>query len=91
MEHTLTDESNMDVVSPIFKLPRELRDMIYNYAWNDTGAIMQRYQGNLYKVSYRTPLWETALHMSVPRGTAKWLLTNKQILREGLEQLRREA
>jgi hypothetical protein len=92
MEHALKDKStHVDVASGLFKLPRELRDMIYNYVWNDTGAIRQHYKGRVYKVSYRRPFWETAQHLFARRGNAQWLLINKQVMYEGLLQLLREA
>lgn len=92
MEHATTDKSTqVEGVSGLLKLPREVRDMIYNYAWNDTGAIDQRYKSRTYKISYRTSLWDTARHVRAQRGNAKWLLANKQILYEGLMQLLREA
>jgi hypothetical protein len=92
MEHTLKDKStHVDGASGLLKLPRELRDMIYNYAWNNTGAIRQHYKGRIYKVSYRRQLWETAQHLYARRGNAQWLLINKQVMHEGLLQLIREA
>ena len=92
MEHTSTGTSNHPGdVSGFLKLPRELRDMIYDYAWSDTGAIRQRFKGRIYKVSYRRPLWKTARLFYARRGNAQWLLINKQVMYEGLEQLLREG
>jgi hypothetical protein len=81
----------VDIPPGFSKLPRELRDMIYNYIWNDTEAIRQHHKGRVYKVSYRRPLWQTARHLLARRGNAQWLLTNKQVMHEGLSQLLREA
>jgi hypothetical protein len=40
-------------LSPLFeKLPRELRDKIYGYIWNETPIIKQRYKRKWYAVSY---------------------------------------
>lgn len=92
MEYLLTDTSNHPGdVSGFLKLPREIRNMIYGCAWNDTGAIRQRFKSRIYKVSYRRPLWETARHLYARRGNAQWLLISKQVMYEGLLQLLREA
>lgn len=68
----------------LFKLPRELRDKIYHELWRDGPLIKQRYGRVKYDITY------TLLdHSQWPVTSNKhpWLLTNKQTLHEGIEQL----
>ncbi|KAF1847763.1 uncharacterized protein K460DRAFT_403089 [Cucurbitaria berberidis CBS 394.84] len=71
-------------------LPREIRDTIYGYVWTSTPTILQRYRRKEYFVSYGDQDlrcddkdWE---HWSAP-----WLLTNKQMLLEGLAEFHQQS
>lgn len=75
--------------SRFLKLPRELRDEIYHQLWSAGPRITQRYDGRYYAVSYqRDSLLSTQLP---PNATHPWLLTNKQILHEGVQQLHQHS
>lgn len=78
-------------VSRFLGLPREIRDMIYDYIWTATGAIKLCYGDRIYTITYRTSYWEDTQKLSIPGSNAMWLMTNKQIMQEGLLQLRRHA
>lgn len=76
--------------SPFFTtLPTEVRDIIYDYLWNDTKTFAQRYDTKDYKVTY------DRRHDSVEAPSASdkipWLLTNKQMMREGIRQLHQKS
>jgi len=76
--------------SPFFTtLPTEVRDIIYNYLWSGTKTIVQRYDTKDYKVTY------DRRHDSVEASSAvdkiPWLLTNKQMMREGIRQLHQKS
>lgn len=78
-------------ISQFLELPREIRGMIYDYIWTAIGAINLCYGNRVYTITYRTSHWESIRGLTTPSGNAVWLLTNKQIMHEGLLQLRREA
>lgn len=78
-------------VSHFLELPREIRDMIYDYIWTAVGAIKLCYGERIYTISYRTSHWESARGLRVLGHSSMWLMTNKQIMEEGLLQLRRHA
>ena len=66
--------------------------MIYDYIWTAVGAIKLCYGDRIYTITYRTSHWESTQDLSIPEGNdAMWLMTNKQIMQEGLLQLRRHA
>ncbi|KAH6883005.1 hypothetical protein BKA58DRAFT_447720 [Alternaria rosae] len=76
--------------SPFFKtLPTEVRDIIYDYLWSDTKTVVQRYDTKDYKVTYD----RRHDSLEAPPGSDKvpWLLTNKQIMREGTRQLHQKS
>ncbi|CAO2651768.1 Nn.00g000510.m01.CDS01 [Neocucurbitaria sp. VM-36] len=70
---------------PFFeKLPREIRDQIYGYVWEDNTGILQRYKRKYYKVTYGDRKdWNAS--------TASWLLTNKRMFLEGIAEFVRHA
>lgn len=78
-----------------FDLPREIRDMIYHYIWSDTTSIRQHHAGDVYTVTYGVKSnivtgmksANFTRHPECREQSATWLLANKQMLREGLEQL----
>ena len=78
-------------VSHFLELPREIRDMIYDYIWIAVGAIKLCYGDRIYTITYRTSHWESARGLRVLGHSSMWLMTNKQIMEEGLLQLRRHA
>lgn len=78
-------------VSHFLELPREIRDMIYDYILTAVGAIKLRLGNRIYTITYRTSHWESTQNLSIPESDAVWLMTNKQIMQEGLLQLRRHA
>jgi hypothetical protein len=78
-------------VCHFLELPREIRDMICDYIWTATGAIKLCYGNRIYTITYRTSHWESARGLRVLGDSSKWLMTNKQIMEEGLLQLRRHA
>jgi hypothetical protein len=65
--------------------------MIFHNIWTDTSSIRQHHAGNVYTVTYGVkPDMFTCLDDF--RGqSAAWLLANKQMLQEGLEQLSQET
>ena len=78
-------------VSHFLELPREIRDMIYDYIWIAVGAIKLCYGDRIYTITYQTSHWESTQDLSIPESNAMWLMINKQIMQEGLLQLRRHA
>jgi hypothetical protein len=61
--------------------------MIFDLVWTDTSSIRQHHAGNVYTVTYGAKP-DISTSYSICRGeSAVWLLANKQMLREGLEQL----
>jgi hypothetical protein len=77
-----------DSASPFFKLSREIRAQIYDHLWNDTRKIRQWYKQNRYTVTYNL---DTKDEATIPHKTATWLLTNKQMLHEGIQQLHQNS
>jgi hypothetical protein len=78
-------------VCRFLELPREIRDMIYDYIWTAVGAIKLCNGNRIYTITYRTSHWKSARGLRILGGSSKWLMTNKQIMEEGLLQLRRHA
>jgi hypothetical protein len=77
-----------DSESPFFRLPREIRDQIYGHIWKDTCKIRQWYKQKHYTVTY--DLGSTAQE-KLPLEKALWLLANKQMLHEGLQELHQRS
>jgi hypothetical protein len=77
-----------DSKSPFFRLLRELRDQIYDHIWKNTDKTRQWYKEKQYIVTY--DLGSTA-EETLPVEKARWLLTNKQMLQEGLQQLHQKS
>ncbi|KAF2645657.1 hypothetical protein P280DRAFT_503754 [Massarina eburnea CBS 473.64] len=73
-----------------FELPMELRDMVYEEIWMSTPPIQlcpkpfSHSEDSQYLKHHRT---SRNFRGSMQQGLPKWLLTNKQILHEGLEKL----
>ncbi|KAG9204348.1 hypothetical protein G6514_001422 [Epicoccum nigrum] len=78
-------------ISQFLELPREIRDMIYDYIWTAIGAIKLCHGNRIYTITYQTSHWESTQGLSIPKRNEMWLMTNKQIMKEGLWQLRRHA
>ncbi|KAH3905068.1 hypothetical protein HBI56_230520 [Parastagonospora nodorum] len=71
-----------------FQLPRELRDMVYQFLWLDA-QIHQRYKKKHFIVTYGD---QGGLGLEdTSQGKAPWLLTNKQMMLEGLAEFHRRA
>ncbi|OAL54764.1 hypothetical protein IQ07DRAFT_276446 [Pyrenochaeta sp. DS3sAY3a] len=82
---------------PFFHLPREVRDMIYDYYWTSHPGLKPswtpfaplllqlRYQGT-YAMDDDTPGCTTQDKDSQPAAYPTWLLASKQLLREALAQ-----
>jgi hypothetical protein len=62
------------------KLPREVRDMIYDHLLSHAPAIKQQYKRQIYTVTYGQRFGDMRTY------EMSWLLTNKQMLLEGLRQ-----
>ncbi|KAF3010043.1 hypothetical protein E8E13_011510 [Curvularia kusanoi] len=73
-----------------FQLPREIRDMIYDYVWIKTTHIRQHYQGKSYMLTYGVQPEFFDLFPKTPES-ASWLLSNRKTMREGLERLDRKV
>ncbi|KAF3010052.1 hypothetical protein E8E13_011531 [Curvularia kusanoi] len=91
--YRLTSKANQpeDIAFRFLDLPIELRDMIYDYVWIGSSITKQRLKYKVYTVLYRAPLWDPDQGRRISRRISGWLLTNKQIMREGLAQLHRES
>ena len=83
-----------DVAFPFMKLPRELRNMVYQELWKDTDvlSIQSKTPGIGIQVHYNKPLalpspkhWHFRSFEKLHLPT--WLLTSKMFLSEGHEQL----
>jgi hypothetical protein len=83
--------SPSDNVSRFLEMPREIRDLIYDCTWTAIGAIKLYYRNRKYTITYNTSIWDSTKGLTVPSDNAMWLFTNKEILQEGLLQLRRHA
>lgn len=70
----------------LFKLPRELRDKVYHELWKDGALIKQRYGRVKYNITYGELRYLPSKSCKHP-----WLLTNKQMLHEGIQQLHTES
>jgi hypothetical protein len=75
--------------SLLSKLPREVRDIIYDHLWQGTKRIEQRYKSDTYTVTYDMAC--LPLERVIPAQRAAWLLTNKQIMDEGMYQLHQKS
>jgi hypothetical protein len=64
-------------VSHFLELPREIRDMIYDYIWTATGAIKLCYGNRIYTITYRTSHWESTQGPRILGNNSMWLMTNK--------------
>ncbi|KAF2790725.1 hypothetical protein K505DRAFT_327376 [Melanomma pulvis-pyrius CBS 109.77] len=84
---TLTLSQAHESVSPFSKLPRELRDYIYDELWKDTPCLQSRRSGSttvaVYKVKGAESFDRRAQDLPI------WLLTSKLILEEAMEQFHR--
>jgi hypothetical protein len=77
--------SSPAIPTSFFDLPRELRDQIYDFAWQaNTTRLVHVKRCIISEAIY--PLAKSLDHQSV-RGLPLWLLTCKATLEEGLEQL----
>lgn len=83
---------------PFLELPREIRDIVYHEIWRFKAPFQIFYRGTLYAVKYEalspkietvTPLQRTRARRSKPRNP--WILANKQVLNEAIEQFQRKA
>lgn len=73
-----------------FQLPREIRDMVYDYVWMKTSHIRQHYQEKSYMLTYGVQPEFSDLFPKTP-DSASWLLSNRKMMREGLERLDRKV
>ncbi|KAJ4351350.1 uncharacterized protein N0V89_006690 [Didymosphaeria variabile] len=72
----------------LFGLPRELRDKVYHELWKDGPLIKQQYGRIKYDITY---VWPECGKWPDESYKHPWLLTNKQTLHEGIEQLHRQS
>jgi hypothetical protein len=86
MAHFIPSTSQSPFLS---KLPREVRDIIWDHLWQATQRIEQRYKRNNYTVTY--DMVELPSDREVPAQLAAWLLTNKKIMDEGMFQLHQKS
>jgi hypothetical protein len=73
-----------------FDLPRELRDQVYDLAWQDNNDIRFSAKAGGIEVEATYPRG-MSLDPKSAQGLPLWLLTNKATLKEGLEQFQREG
>jgi hypothetical protein len=73
-----------------FSLPREIRDTIYDHIWLHTPAIEQHWAGHEIPDNILVYSKEHYKEEGL-RPKLTWLLTSKQMLEEGLDQLHRQA
>ncbi|KAL1592857.1 hypothetical protein SLS60_011274 [Paraconiothyrium brasiliense] len=72
----------------LFSLPQEIRDKVYHELWKDGPVIKQQYGRIKYDITYIWPECGKWPHRSYRHP---WLLTNKQILHEGIQELHRRS
>ncbi|KAF2255348.1 hypothetical protein BU26DRAFT_559958 [Trematosphaeria pertusa] len=88
--------------SRFFDLPREIRDQIYHELWTTSAPLPLSHKSFHYHIQYTpspTPLLDpehphpriATFTAPAPPFRAPWLLTNKQLLAESLEQLQRKG
>ncbi|KAG9194854.1 hypothetical protein G6011_04889 [Alternaria panax] len=67
-------------------LSQEVRDMIYDKVWGDAHTTSQRFQHTDWNITYDGG--NDSLDFSI---SARWLLTNKQMLEQGVQQLHQKS
>ena len=79
----------------VLRLPRELRDLVYDQLWKmNPRILLLDLQGKDYvEIHYRNyvEIHYRKLERPLVQGLSKWLLTNKSVLSEALSQLHRYA
>jgi hypothetical protein len=82
---TLADNGQDTMLSRFLDLPRELRDMVYGYLLCDTKIIFKFLDMKIHA------LYDSEHHHDISASTTlpSWLLTNKTILKEGIERFQR--
>jgi hypothetical protein len=81
-------ETAISYDSNLFHIPLELREKIYHYLWCDTR--LSDIEEDYCKFSL-TYLESNSSPKSTQNGLPNWLLTNKQVLSEGMQQFYRNA
>jgi hypothetical protein len=74
--------------SNLFYIPLELRERIYHYLWCDTRLSDIEEDSCKFSLTY---LVSNSSPKSTQNGLPNWLLTNKQVLSEGMQQFYRNA
>jgi hypothetical protein len=78
--------------SPLFALPRELRDMIFDEVWKQAPSFKIRYGSQVFKVTYCGAIVKpniTIVDSNSPTACSPWIFADKQVFREATEQLQR--
>ncbi|KAF2472406.1 uncharacterized protein BDR25DRAFT_392836 [Lindgomyces ingoldianus] len=83
---TASLKTNPTNAAPFFSLARELRDQIYHYLWREHPVYFFQFSLHI-EFSYGAPNKERFSWPWLP----SWLLTNKTILEEGIQQFYRQA
>lgn len=71
--------------SQFLRLPRKLRDQVYHELWSDTKKLKVEYHGAMFEVAYGHDQTDSQ------QGNNLWIMANKQILQEAVEQYQRES
>jgi hypothetical protein len=74
-----------------FSLPRELRNQIYSHLWHATPVLTLSKDKSLTAWYAHRPLNLQLVRGPVHIGLPAWLLTNKRVLREGVEEFHIEG
>lgn len=101
---TSAHSADSDTMPRLLQLPREIRDQIYELAWGEDKEVAIRNNGYIFVAQYKGKggtyqdliqerLSKVLLDLQEIRklqGSA-WIFTNKQILREGVQEFHRHA
>lgn len=78
--------------SPLFALPRELRDMIFDEVWKQVPSFKIRYSSQVSRVTYCGTMVEptiTTVDSNSPTACSPWIFADEQVFQEATEQLQR--
>jgi hypothetical protein len=94
--HTVTSteryEASVKLQSGFFsRLPLEIRDVIYGKIWGDADTTSQRSQRIGYDMAYDGGNDPLDFSVGTEANRTNWLLTNKQMMTEGIHQLYRKS
>lgn len=88
-----SSSSNAKPIFRFFDLPREIRDQAYDEIWRTKKSFITRYHAFQFYVEYEITADPYSLTPPQPGGasTPPWLVANKQLTQEAIEQFQRKA